>query len=181
MIVRSRAIRDAGRTVGILEVRRTLRPLLWRTSLFALLGGIFGAAVFFTFKVFPMAALRKALGQLAREKERAQVTLGSIADGVITTDAEGNVDRMNRPAETVTGWSREEAAGRPIREVFRILDPETGDGAPGFPRGARGGRRDPEEPARPPGRRTEVDRRQRCADSATGGAGPREWSSSCAT
>jgi PAS domain S-box-containing protein len=126
VLVRSRPVYDAGRLVGTLEVRRSLRPLLWMTALFALFGGVLGAAVFFTFKIFPMAALRKALGQLAREKERAQVTLGSIADGVITTDAGGNVELMNGPAESVTGWSMEEAAGRPIGEVFRVLDAETG-------------------------------------------------------
>ncbi|MBE0602279.1 MAG: PAS domain S-box protein, partial [Deltaproteobacteria bacterium] len=130
VLVRSRPIYDAGRLVGTLEVRRSLRPLLWMTALFALFGGVLGAAVFFTFKIFPMAALRKALGQLAREKERAQVTLGSIADGVITTDAGGNVELMNEPAESVTGWSREEAAGRPIGEVFRVLDAETGQEIP---------------------------------------------------
>jgi PAS domain S-box-containing protein len=126
-IVRTRTIMDAGRPVGTLEVRQSLRTLLWRAALLALLGGILGAAVYFTFRIFPMAALRKALGQLAREKERAQVTLGSIADGVITTDADGNVELMNGPAEKVTGWSREEAAGRPIREVFRTVDAGTGE------------------------------------------------------
>lgn len=126
VLVRSHPIRDAGRTVGRLEIHRSLRPLVWRTFLFALLGGVFGIAVFFVFRIFPMAALRKALGQLAREKERAQITLGAIADGVITTDVEGNVERMNGPAEGMTGWKRDEAAGRPIGEVFRVLDGDTG-------------------------------------------------------
>jgi PAS domain S-box-containing protein len=126
VLVRSHPIRDAGWPVGRLEIRRSLRPLMWKTGGFALLGGILGIAVFFVFRIFPMAALRKALGQLAREKERAQITLGAIAEGVVTTDADGSVELMNRPAERMTGWSREEAAGRPIREVFRVLDRETG-------------------------------------------------------
>jgi two-component system cell cycle sensor histidine kinase/response regulator CckA len=126
LLVLSHPIRDAGWPVGRLEIRRSLRPLLWRTAAFALLGGILGVAVFLVFRIFPLAALRKALGQLAREKERAQITLGAIAEGVVTTDGEGNVEIMNRPAERMTGWRRDEAAGRPIRDVYRVLDRDTG-------------------------------------------------------
>ncbi|HWS14855.1 MAG TPA: ATP-binding protein, partial [Candidatus Methylomirabilis sp.] len=131
---------DSGRPVGRIEIRRSLRPLVWKTVLFALLGGLLGVAVFFVLKILPMAALRKALGELAREKERAQVTLRSIADGVITTDAEGKVEVMNRPAEEMTGWTLDEGAGRPIREVFRILVGPTGR-EPVSPLGSR-----PEDP-----------------------------------
>jgi two-component system cell cycle sensor histidine kinase/response regulator CckA len=125
-LVRSHLIRESGRPVGAVEVSRTLRPLILHTGLFALLGVLLGIAVFLILWILPMAALRRALGRLAREKERAQVTLRSIADGVITTDAEGNVEFMNRHAEEMTGWFQEEAAGRPVREVFRLLDGRTG-------------------------------------------------------
>jgi diguanylate cyclase (GGDEF)-like protein/PAS domain S-box-containing protein len=56
------------------------------------------------------------------EKERAQVTLDSIGDAVICTDISGNVTFLNVVAEKVTGWVREDAAGRPMAEVFRISD-----------------------------------------------------------
>ncbi|MGB7631672.1 MAG: ATP-binding protein [Candidatus Deferrimicrobium sp.] len=125
-LVRSHPIRESGRPVGTIEVRRTLRPLILNTGLFALLGGLLGCAVYLVLLILPMVALRKALGQLAREKERAQVTLRSIADGVITTDAKGNVEFLNRHAEGMTGWFQEEAAGRPVREVFRVIDGRTG-------------------------------------------------------
>ncbi len=124
-MVRSRRILESGRPVGTVEVRRSLRPLILRTALLVLPAGFLGIAVFLVLWYFPMASLRKALGQLAREKERAQVTLRSIADGVITTDAQGNVEFLNRHAEEMTGWSQAEAAGRPIREVFRVLDGRT--------------------------------------------------------
>ena len=129
-LVRSHLIRESGRPVGAIEVSRTLRPLILHTGFFALLGVLLGIAVFLILWILPMGALRRALGQLAREKERAQVTLRSIADGVITTDAEGNVEFMNRHAEEMTGWSREEAAGLPVREVFRVLDGRTGQEFP---------------------------------------------------
>lgn len=52
---------------------------------------------------------------------RFGVTLASIGDGVITTDADGNVDMLNPVADQLTGWRSEDARGRPLHEVFRIL------------------------------------------------------------
>jgi len=58
------------------------------------------------------------------EKERAQVTLNSIGDAVISTDVAGNVTYLNQVAEAMTGWTSAEAIGRPFSEVFRIVDRE---------------------------------------------------------
>ncbi|MDH3646233.1 MAG: EAL domain-containing protein [Gammaproteobacteria bacterium] len=63
--------------------------------------------------------------QLHREKERAQITLQSIGDGVITTDQEGRIEYLNPIAEGLTGWQLEDAAGRPINDVFRGYHEET--------------------------------------------------------
>ncbi|AGF76893.1 PAS domain S-box [Desulfocapsa sulfexigens DSM 10523] len=62
---------------------------------------------------------------LAAEKERLAVTLRSIGDGVITTDIEGVIILINKVAEDLTGWSCEEAAGKPLAEVFTILNEQT--------------------------------------------------------
>jgi diguanylate cyclase (GGDEF)-like protein/PAS domain S-box-containing protein len=59
---------------------------------------------------------------LFEEKERAQVTLNSIGDGVMSIDVWAQVTYLNTVAETLTGWSREEAAGRPLAEVFHLID-----------------------------------------------------------
>jgi len=59
---------------------------------------------------------------LYEEKERAQVTLNSIGDGVMSIDIWGHVTYLNTVAETLTGWTREEAAGRPLAEVFSVID-----------------------------------------------------------
>ncbi len=63
---------------------------------------------------------------LFHEKERAQVTLASIADGVIRTDAEGLIDYVNPVAQKLTGWCLAEAYGRPANELYRVIDGATG-------------------------------------------------------
>ncbi len=65
---------------------------------------------------------------LFEEKERAQVTLNSIGDAVLSTDVEGNVTYLNVVAENLTGWSQKEAAGRRVEDVFRIIDGATREG-----------------------------------------------------
>ncbi len=59
------------------------------------------------------------------EKERAQVTLNSIGDAVVSIDVAGRVSYLNPVAESMTGWSRQEASGRPLQDVLRIIDGET--------------------------------------------------------
>jgi diguanylate cyclase (GGDEF)-like protein/PAS domain S-box-containing protein len=59
------------------------------------------------------------------EKERAQVTLNCIGDAVICTDIAGNITFLNVVAEKMTAWSWNDAAGRPMAEVFRIVDGTT--------------------------------------------------------
>ncbi|MFY9271137.1 MAG: GAF domain-containing protein [Candidatus Manganitrophaceae bacterium] len=63
---------------------------------------------------------------LAEEKERLAVTLASIGEGVITTDEKGVVILMNRVAEILTGWSRREAVGHPLAQIFHVVDEESG-------------------------------------------------------
>ncbi|MGB5538608.1 MAG: EAL domain-containing protein [Gammaproteobacteria bacterium] len=72
-----------------------------------------------------ITALNLAKEALQQEKERAQVTLGSIGDGVITTDLNGDIEYMNTVAEQSTGWKLEDARGRPIFKVFNIVDEKT--------------------------------------------------------
>jgi diguanylate cyclase (GGDEF)-like protein/PAS domain S-box-containing protein len=66
---------------------------------------------------------RKAVDDaLYLERERAVVTLNSIGDAVLCTDISGHITYLNLVAETMTGWQREEATGKPLGEVFRIID-----------------------------------------------------------
>jgi diguanylate cyclase (GGDEF)-like protein/PAS domain S-box-containing protein len=59
------------------------------------------------------------------EKERSESILSSIGDAVLCTDIAGNVTSLNAVAETMTGWRRAEACGRPLAEVFKIIDGAT--------------------------------------------------------
>jgi len=68
--------------------------------------------------------------ELFAEKERAQVTLNSIGDAVLSTDIAGKVTYLNVVAEHMTGWFRKEAVGRPFNQVFQIIDGTTHKPAP---------------------------------------------------
>ena len=68
---------------------------------------------------------KRAEDALFLEKVRAQVTLESIGDGVITTDAVGRIVYMNPVAEQFTEWKSDAAHGKPLSEVFKIFDEES--------------------------------------------------------
>ena len=63
-----------------------------------------------------------AANALYVEKDRSLVTLNSIGDAVLCTDTAGRITYLNVVAETMTGWSREEALGKFLAEVFHIVD-----------------------------------------------------------
>jgi len=72
-----------------------------------------------------LAARQRAERELAAERERLRITLASIGDAVISTDADGRVTYLNGVAETLTGWIEAEAAGRPLPDVFHVVDQDT--------------------------------------------------------
>lgn len=77
-----------------------------------------------------MAERETAEETLFTEKQRARATLDSIGDGVLSTDVLGNVNYLNGVAEKMTGWSRDEAFGKPFAEVFKIVDGVTREPSP---------------------------------------------------
>lgn len=62
---------------------------------------------------------------LRASEENLAITLQSIGDAVMATDVQGRITRMNPVAERMTGWPLDEALGRPLTEVFRIVNAET--------------------------------------------------------
>ncbi len=72
-----------------------------------------------------MFALGESQQALLQEKEKAQLTLQSVGDAVITTDAFGQIEFLNPVAEKLTGWRVEEAKGLPLTKVFKVIDERT--------------------------------------------------------
>ncbi len=68
---------------------------------------------------------KRAETRIFEEKERAQVTLQSIGDGVITTDADGNVDYINPVAQDLTGWDMRSARNMPVTDIMTIVNEHT--------------------------------------------------------
>ena len=69
--------------------------------------------------------LRQVNATLQASEEKLAVTLNSIGDAVIATDAAGRITLLNPVAEQFTGWTQAEAAGRPVDEIFQIINQET--------------------------------------------------------
>ncbi len=77
-----------------------------------------------------MIERRTVADALFVERERADVTLNSIGDAVLSTDISGRVTFLNVAAEDMLGWTRQDAVGRPLTEIFHIVDGETHELAP---------------------------------------------------
>ncbi len=101
-----------GRVITVLENARVLR-------------GLDGEIAGYEGTLADISTRKLAEIQLAEEKEKAQVTLQSIGDAVLTADAGGLVEYLNPVAEQLTGWTAGEAAGRPVSQVFQVLNEVT--------------------------------------------------------
>jgi PAS domain S-box-containing protein len=107
----------------------------WRFRSALILGLLFGIMVFIMTaglffwqrdKKAQYRALYESEAALYATAERHSITLKAIGDAVIATDARGAVELLNPVAEALTGWKSEEACGRPLEEVFRIVNEDTG-------------------------------------------------------
>lgn len=101
-----------------------------RIDEFGYLGKFFNKAL--DYLLLQQGELREALDRvresetaLYQEKERAEVTLYSIGDAVITTDEGGRVDYLNPVAERLTGWTLDVVQGKPLSEVMRLVNENT--------------------------------------------------------
>ncbi len=88
-----------------------------------------GKAMFVGF-IRDITERKRTMAELQQERERAQSTLRCIGDGVMTTNEEGRVAALNPMAERLTGWSQEEAVGRPCGEILPLAHEETGEPLP---------------------------------------------------
>ncbi len=79
-------------------------------------------AIALSYPLWSWRRMHVMFSQLFQEKERAEVTLHSIGDGVVTTDSDGCIRYMNPSAEKLTGWDGCEAKGKPVESVLRLQD-----------------------------------------------------------
>jgi diguanylate cyclase (GGDEF)-like protein/PAS domain S-box-containing protein len=89
-------------------------------------GGVLALLAGVVIAVLVIRIVDRTETRLEREKELAEVTLHSIVDGVITTDAGGRIEYLNPVAERFLGWPNAEAAGKQLSEVYRVVDERTG-------------------------------------------------------
>ena len=130
-------LKDAsGTEVGDLLVMRDVTAETAAFARLTALGGTAFAVMLAMLLGFIYALLRRTDAgiyaqqvELQKNKENLLATLRSIGDGVIVCDEGGNVVNLNAVAEALTGWSVDEACGRPIAEIFRIVHAETGEEA----------------------------------------------------
>ena len=111
------------------EREQTTRESIARARRVQLIGTLISVVLFVTVlaRLRAEAQRRKESEGLARRNEEdLATTLHSLGDGVIATDAEGLVRRMNPVAEALTGWAMEDALGRHCREVFHLVDESSG-------------------------------------------------------
>lgn len=113
-----RLLREDGNAIG---VRVTCSPMRTEEKL----SGYLQTVEDITASKSMEAAMQSAQQALLDEKERTQITLNSISEAVLTTDLQGNVTYLNVVAEAMTGWPRKDAVGRPLAEVFKVIDSET--------------------------------------------------------
>src|SRR3546814_4010201 len=98
-------------------------PIFLRLLLVTNFATALGLIVLALLRTHKLLAQRQVFANaLQLEKERAQITLQSIGDGVITTDVEGAIAYMNPAAEAMTHWQAEHATGLPLAALFNLLD-----------------------------------------------------------
>jgi len=123
---------EAGRTAIVNGVAQTGMSTRYAFSLIIGVGVLVLLAGGFVSVLIMRQAMRTE-SALQFETELAQVTLHSIGDGVITTDADGMVEYLNPVAEKYTGWSTPEARGKPLSEIYRVVDDRSGNPVEALP------------------------------------------------
>lgn len=119
------AMMDEPAATGGLRARFGLLMGLFVVSAFAIcLGGLF---LWQREKKRHFEELYRSESRLRASQDRHGITLRAVDDAVVSTDLDGRVDLINPVAEELTGWHGSEAFGRPVADVFRIVDPGTGE------------------------------------------------------
>lgn len=132
---------DLNTVIRLAQVRRSSRIAEWHAQVHRLLLGMFviaiamgvGLGLFMRSRLHDVSAayqvslemLKQRAGELFESEQQLRTTLSSIGDGVITCDTEGRIEMMNPVAEELTGWHQTEALGRPLEDIFHIVNEVT--------------------------------------------------------
>jgi len=119
---RSREFFDGGLPVGRVEIQRSLVSEVLSTLGVAVIGFLFGAAIYVAVLIFPMRALERTLGALRREKERLRVVVDSVTDGIITLDGQRRIEAINPAAERMFGRVAADLFGVSVAHLVPQLD-----------------------------------------------------------
>lgn len=125
VLIRSYPLYDNERVVGRVDVSGSLSSMGLGILVASLLGLLLGTLVFLVMHFVPLRALRRATSALFEEKERAETTLNSISEAVVTTDALGNVRYVNPSAERLLGRMLKTIQGKPLSEAVMLIDGST--------------------------------------------------------
>ncbi len=81
----------------------------------------------FLIRTHDISEIYDMLNRVEEEKNKLEVTIKSIGDGVIVTDNKGNIDLINNITENITGWSFNECKGKHLTEIFKIIHEDSGE------------------------------------------------------
>ncbi len=124
-IQRSYPLYDIDQVVGQVVVISSLSEYIYNTIGVALIGIVLGILVLLVMHFIPIRALRKISDELYEEKERAEITLHSISDAVLRTDAEERLLYLNPAAVKMLGQTLPELQGKKVSEILNFKDKAT--------------------------------------------------------
>ncbi len=113
------------RTLGLIYLENALIPGVFSDEQVLLLQALTAEAAIALDNSQLISSLQESQDTLIQREQNLAITLNSIGDGVIVTDSSGNISRLNPIAEKLTGWPITEAKGKPVREIFNIVDATT--------------------------------------------------------
>lgn len=120
-MIRSVPLFDSGQIVGRVSITHSIRDIFIMTLVSLLFSLLLGTMILLVLRHLPLRALNKLSDELFIEKERAETTLHSIADAVITTDAEQRILYVNPITETMLGITQRQLLGRRVPDVIRLF------------------------------------------------------------
>jgi PAS domain S-box-containing protein len=106
------------------ESEASSRTTVYSLLLTAVIGVVLVSGLFYLSRR-NLLIRQRAAEAIAEQRERLRVTFASIGDAVITTDVQGHIAYLNAVAESLTGWKQDEAVGKPLEAVFRIVNEAT--------------------------------------------------------